>query len=776
MDLKHGFLYRRAFSGFALIVLLLAGSGTVRTQTSGATSKPSATTKKKAATPTKTKPSKANTARTARAARLRQAFVASKDLRPMADQLATLRTPEAYAGVAAYARKHTGDAAGAAYLALGYAYLNDHKYAEAIDNLDRARKNCEDLVDIADFLAAQAEHEAGNDKAAEDILNGFIARYPESIFVPRVPEIEAAALLAEGNASRARTVLDAAANTRSADRPGFLLEQGQVDAALGEKPAAIAVFKRLLINHPLATEAGVARQRLAELGGDNVLTVAELRGLGDAYYNAGRNNDAADLYHAVLARGSGLGAGDRNTVAVAEAACDLKLKRLTEGRARDLADTSDENGARRLYLLMELARSRDDQSAQRRIVEEMESRFPRSPWLAEALFSSGNMYLLKRDYPNAIAYYGYLADHFPAHKYTPAAHWRAGWLAYREGLYSEAAQRFDAQIKDYPRDSETVAAIYWRGRIYETQEHAPAQAVADYRAILRAYPHFFYAQMAKMRLTAMGRSASVSSPAEETRLQTLQPQPELKLDDVATAESPQLAKARLLANAGLNDFVVEQIKSDPEASGWSSLVEARIYASFDDSFRSLRAMKRALPSASSASINAIPLGYWQILFPKPWWETIKAEAFKNNLDPYLIVSLIRQESEFNPSAVSRAGACGLMQMLPSVGKSMAHDAGIKNFQTFQLFNAETNLKLGIRYLRQMVDHFGGVDEYALAAYNAGESRVSDWQSAGPYSGIDEFVESIPFTETREYVQAILRNEETYKALDAYASQKTGAGR
>ena len=72
----------------------------------------------------------------------------------------------------------------------------------------------------------------------------------------------------------------------------------------------------------------------------------------------------------------------------------------------------------------------------------------------------------------------------------------------------------------------------------------------------------------------------------------------------------------------------------------------------------------------------------------------------------------------------------------------------------------------------MLDRFGGVEEYALAAYNAGDNRVVDWQAAGPYSGMDEFVESIPFTQTREYVQAILRNEETYRAIDQYASSQS----
>jgi soluble lytic murein transglycosylase len=160
--------------------------------------------------------------------------------------------------------------------------------------------------------------------------------------------------------------------------------------------------------------------------------------------------------------------------------------------------------------------------------------------------------------------------------------------------------------------------------------------------------------------------------------------------------------------------------------------------------------------------------YWRILFPEPWWNTIQTESAKNNLDPYLVASLIRQESEFDATAISYANAYGLMQLLPSVGRSMARQEGIAHFQTFQLLDPNMNIRLGTRYLRQMLDRFGGVQEYALAAYNAGDNRVTEWQAAGPYSGIDEFVESIPFTQTREYVEAILRNEETYMAIDEFA--------
>ena len=92
-------------------------------------------------------------------------------------------------------------------------------------------------------------------------------------------------------------------------------------------------------------------------------------------------------------------------------------------------------------------RNKNDIDEQQRIVTRMEAEFPHSQWLAEALFSSGNMYMLRRDYGQAVTYYSNLAAQFPGSKNAAAAHWRAGWLSYRQGLYAEAARMFDEQIK-----------------------------------------------------------------------------------------------------------------------------------------------------------------------------------------------------------------------------------------------------------------------------------------------------------------------------------------
>ena len=707
--------------------------------------------------------------RSARTQRIRQAFIASSELRPMAQQLATMRTAAAYAGVTAYARQHTGDAAAAAYLALGHAYLLDKRYAEAVTSLHQAGQTSDVLDDYADFLAAQANHEGGNEAAAEALLRGFAQRYPDSIFDAQAPELEANVLLAMNDAAGAQKVLAAAAGGPAANRTGYQFARGQVALALGQTDEAVGIFKQVLLTHPLSHEAEMARAQLTAQGAESTLSVTELRSLGDAYYRARRYSEASEQYHA-LARRADLPVDSRNGFAVAAAACDLKLKRLSKAEAEALPETQDDNGARRLYLLMELARNRGDEVEQQSIVTRMETDFPHSAWLAEALFSSGNMYMLQRDYPRAVEYYGYLAAHFPDSRYAPAAHWRAGWLSYRQGLYADAARMFDDQIQQYPAATETVAALYWRGRLYETQDHKPAMAAANYRAIIRAYQHFFYAQMARKRLLALGNVQPAAKPA----LDRFKAQPVPVLDDSFPDDNEHLAKARVLANAGLNEYVAQEIAADPDSDSWSALAEAQIFASYGETFRAMRALKRALPYAATASISAIPLVYWRILFPEPYWDTIKAESAKNNLNPYLVASLIRQESEFNPSVISYANAYGLMQLLPSVGRAMAREEGIAHFQTFQLLNPETNIRLGTRYLRKMLDRFGGVDEYALAAYNAGDNRVQDWEAAGPYQGMDEFVESIPFTQTREYVEAILRNIETYKAIDASVGTEAAA--
>src|SRR5258708_18189327 len=124
-------------------------------------------------------------------------------------------------------------------------------------------------------------------------------------------------------------------------------------------------------------------------------------------------------------------------------------------------------------------------------------------------------------------------------------------------------------------------------------------------------------------------------------------------------------------------------------------------------------MKRSAANYFGLDIPDLPRPYWEALFPKPYWTDLKRYAASNGLDPYLVASLIRQESEFNPNAVSRANAVGLMQLLPKTGKLVAKQAELKRYNASQLYTPAVNLELGTRYFRRMVDKFCGVVEESV---------------------------------------------------------------
>jgi len=129
-----------------------------------------------------------------------------------------------------------------------------------------------------------------------------------------------------------------------------------------------------------------------------------------------------------------------------------------------------------------------------------------------------------------------------------------------------------------------------------------------------------------------------------------------------------------------------------------------------------------------------------------------------------VAALIRQESEFDPRAVSRANAYGLTQVLPSTGRQLSRRVGIARFSPSMLFQPEVNLKLGTYYLKTLLDQHNGKWEEALASYNAGKRRTDDWVTWASFREPAEFIETIPFTETRTYIQIVLRNAYIYRQL------------
>jgi peptidoglycan lytic transglycosylase len=697
--------------------------------------------------------------------RMHRAFVESTRLKPMARQLLQDRTPAAYAGVEAYARHHANQDAGAlAWLVLGYAHVLDHDYAKAIDPLTRAKPHAEDIGDYVDYYLGFSYVQVGRNGDAITLLSKFDSNYPDSLLTREAHIQYAGALLANGQAQQAVDLLE---KERNPTRSDIELMLGRGYEAIGQPEKAAGILRNIYFTMPLSDEATQADAELKKLAATTKLappSLSDRKTRADLLLQGRHYADAANEYRDLLKDAS---PGEQPAIQLALgeslrlANQDNDAKRILES----MSSPTPEINAERLYNLGEIARDANDDDGFLRILDQLRQTMPSSPWLERALLSAGNLYLLKPDYDHAIDYYRELEERFPHGARASYAHWKVAWLSLRQGRTDQAKTGFDQEIELYPTSSEVPAALYWRARLAE-EDGDPARARAYYQEISDRFRNYYYGVLARQRLAHV-HVKEEADPAHYTLLDHIPPihsTAEVTADPTPT-DDLRVQKAQLLENGSLLDFAVRELQAATKDNpgNWLTAETARMYEDAERYDMAITVMKRAVPSYFALDLSTLPRSYWEALFPKAYWKDLKKFSSSNGLDPYLVASLIRQESAFNPNALSQKDAVGLMQLLPKTGRLVARQERLRHFSPTQLYTPEVNLKLGTRYFRSMIDKFGGL-EYALAAYNAGDNRVQDWQGLGKYRDAPEFVESIPFTETREYVQAILRNEYVYHQL------------
>jgi soluble lytic murein transglycosylase len=681
----------------------------------------------------------------------------------MAQQLLQDRSPAAYAGVDAYARAHANEDAGAlAWLVLGYAHVLDHDYARAIDPLNRAKLHAGDLGDYVAYYLGTSYLQTGRTAEALATLTDFAKTHPDSLLVRDAHVSYAGVLLLEGQAAEAVTLLE---QDRLPVRSDVELVLGRAYAAAGQNAKAAETLANIYYTMPASADADAAYAELRRLPSAPPATATQLKTRADGLMSRKRYAEAADEYRS-LANSTSADVKPTIQLALADA-----LHR--GGKNRDaklvLALVGNEGGdinAHRLYLLGQVAFSTNDNETFYRTVDELRQAAPTSPWLDQALLSAANLHLVHHEYDQALDAFRESQQRFPNGPRASYMHWKAAWLTLRQGRNEAAKKAFEEQIALYATGAETPAALYWRARLAE-EDNQPLMARAFYQKLSDRYRNFYYAELARQRMKRLPAAAADASThyALLDRVPPLDNTGKVK-DSEPPSDELHVQKAELLGNGGLVDFAVRELQAAAAADGgsWGPAETAQLYDETGHYDQAIQLMKRSAPNYFALDIPDLPRKYWEALFPKAYWTDLKRSSTANGLDPYLVASLIRQESEFNPNAVSRANAVGLMQLLPKTGKAVARQVNLKRYNASQLYTPAVNLQLGTRYFRGMVDKFGGSFEYALAAYNAGSDRVEDWLSQGKYRDPQEFVESIPFTETREYVQAILRNASVYKQL------------
>jgi soluble lytic murein transglycosylase len=552
---------------------------------------------------------------------------------------------------------------------------------------------------------------------------------------PRSPLAGHAALLAGraylelAQASDAVTVLRKYAN-QLPNPEGTMLLAKALEAA-GNEAAAVAAYQRVFHVYPVSMEAAEAESALDRLRAQ----------LGDGFPPA---MPSAMFDRAARLTREGQQAKARSEyeqIAAATAGRDRDLARVraregNEAQLAALAVESTEADAERLYLLHAAVRRANDQLRAQDVVEELGRKYPKSPWRLEALVSLGNMYLLENDSAHFNPVYRECYQAFPSEPRAAYCHWKVAWNKYITRS-PDAAAMLREHAEQYPNSEKRSAALYFLGR---------------YVDVLARYPLSYYAVLAREKLGSKVPMIKRAAGPE------FEPAGELK---------NRLERSRLLEAAGYEDWAEFELKHTVEQEGQpfaSALALAEISTRRGAYHQAIRYIKSFAKDYLSMPLEAAPERFWRAAFPLPYREPLESYSRARSIDAHVLAALIRQESEFDPKAVSRARAYGLTQVMPSTGRQLSRTAGVRGFTASMLFEPDTNLKLGTLHLKALLAQHEGSWETTLAAYNAGKSRVDKWLTWAKYREPAEFIETIPFTETRGYVQAVLRNADIYRRL------------
>jgi soluble lytic murein transglycosylase len=430
---------------------------------------------------------------------------------------------------------------------------------------------------------------------------------------------------------------------------------------------------------------------------------------------------------------------------------------------RNLDLPNSEADAERLYYVVECARKLVDDEGMTTAIARLAKSYPKSPWRLRALVSAANRYLLVNRPDDFVPLYQAAYQDFPADPTAAVCHWKVTFQAYLRGK-SDAGDKLREHLRNYPRHATSGAALYFLGR-YSEQKGDAGFARACYQRLADVYQNHYYAGLARARLEQPEvRGAEVPDRAvqflAEVKIQSPTPVPTTNTPETES----RIERSRLLRNAGLNDFADAELRFGASSDAQPVLIGMELAANADAPHTAMRIMKGMASGYLDLNLEEAPRKFWETLFPLPYKNDLVVSARAQGLDPYLVAGLIRQESEFNPQAVSPAKALGLMQVRPGTGRLFARRAGVQRFSSRSLFQPSVNLKIGASVLRSMLDDHGGRIEETLAAYNAGPNRAVEWLAWNHYREPAEFVESIPFTETRDYVQAVLRNADLYRRL------------
>jgi soluble lytic murein transglycosylase len=602
-----------------------------------------------------------------------------------------------------------------------------------------------EVADHASELRIEALQKAGAHEQALEEAAVFRARFDNAWLLRRVAMHEAAAHAARGDEAAARAAWgEAAASLAGDERARVVAEIARSHQRRGELAVAAERWREVWTRHATSAQAAEAERALERLAAAEAQlayrTPAALRERCLVLSGALRNEEALAACEAALAAAPGERGLQRERADVL-----FRLRRYSEA-VTAFGALGDDDRLDVFWRARSLARAG-------RIEESLEA-FARVSKGADAELAARARFLsatLLEDTDLAAAEAGYraVAREAPTAAQRSAASWRIAWLAWRRGEVEAAARGFERFAATAADPAERARGRYWLGRAWEKLGRSSGRA--ELAALAREEPFTYYGWRAAGRVDAAPPAPDVAAA------------PRL---DASTLPPATLRRLEILLEAGLDERVSVEVR--PLAAAATSAATRLVLAQLLLEAGRFHLAQRLVLDHEAERLSARPApgeeALWWMAWPTAFDGTVERVARAHGVEPALVYAVMREESGYQPDALSVVGARGLVQIMPDTGRRLAADLGANAFDPAELFVPERNLELGSLYLSQLVGRFDGRLSAAIASYNAGPEAVARWLAADRGRDDDEWVESIPYDQTRSYVKRVLRSVHVYRAL------------
>ncbi len=663
-------------------------------------------------------------------------------------------------------------AGAAALIAVAQHEFDSGNFAAAAEYAASASSKTPVLEDYAQYIRAQAEYKLRDFSETAKSVTRVLTHSPASPLTGAAAALLVSAELDNDSPKDALALLRKYYDHIPQPQSDLLL--ARCFQASGDLAQAAEHYQHVYYGYPTAKEAADAATSLVALKPQ----------LNDAYppplpsamiERAKKLLDAGNPAAAKIELAAAipqLGGADRDLARVRLGVADYYGGNEHDAAAYLLALKVDdpEADAERLSYLIRCVRKPDRHADVKPFLTDLDEHHVSSPWRLDALIFVADEARTENDPGVYMPLYRACDTGFPNDKRSSWCDWQVAFDAYRHDQ-TDTADLLRHHISQYPDSPDVNNALYFLGR-WSERKNDNATAKACYEALNDRFSNSYYAVVARERLKNPVLEAANPDPGTLSFLADVKwpPRPEFPSFTPGKTAQERIDRAQLLRLAGLEDLAEGELKfgarTDGEQPNVYAMELATLAAQCNAPDRAMRYIKAYAPGYLYMPLDQAPVQFWKLAFPIPYRSSIEINSRTQSLDPYLVAALIRQESEFNAAVISHANAYGLMQLLPATGKQLARKVRIRRFTTRQLLTPDRNIQLGTMFFHNLLNAAGGQTEMALASYNAGPGRLALWRTWGPFREPAEFVEAVPFHETRAYIQIVLRNADVYRRLYA----------